>query len=334
MSGWSRALATLVVVSMVSASTPAFGGSYAGNNGLMPNGYADHTASRVDAEVFGWNLDFTQVAAVATTANRGPLGGTRGQVLLVVWPTTSVKAIENIEINVITAADLPHDPVPLDEAKSKLMDIDYNLARLWPQRPHKNKPSGWMNVETIWDPVAINANDCQAAVGFVLEAKGQIRYQPHEVIADVKGRCNALRMTHVRTYWGRPDVAVAMAKFEWSPDDHEISFRQPVSAKWSRARELRILVRTDDPKDARTDRVTRTLSKYGRIRIESIGRHNNRSSVAAVSDLAMLAGRIGNQLELPRENGPVEGADIIVTLGDDDPVRSASRTPSKRLSYR
>jgi hypothetical protein len=46
---------------------------------------------------------------------------------MVVWGTNSVRAIENIEINVITAADLPHDPVALDDAKSKLMDVDYTL---------------------------------------------------------------------------------------------------------------------------------------------------------------------------------------------------------------
>ncbi|MEZ0310496.1 MAG: hypothetical protein ACAI38_01920 [Myxococcota bacterium] len=312
-------------------------GSYAGNNGLMPNygaGATDHSATRVDTEVFGWNVDFSAVAAVVTTARRGPGGRTRGQVLMVVWGTNSVRAIENIEINVITAADLPHDPVALDDAKSKLMDVDYNLARMYPQRPKKKKPDGWMSVETVFDPVAVGPTDCQAAVGFVLEARGQIRFQPHEVIPDVRGNCRDLRMSNVRTYWGRPDVAVAMAKFDMSPDEHEMSFRQPVSARWSRARELRILVRTNDPKGARTDRVTRALAKYGRIRIEGVGR-GNKSGVTATQDLALLANRMGNEVELPREPGMVEGgADIVVTLGDDDPVRSAARGSYPRITYR
>ncbi len=330
-------LATMIgFLAVVLAGDLAQAGSYAGNNGLMPNygaGATDHTASRVDTEVFGWSVDFSTVAAVATTAQRGPTGGIRGHVLMVVWGTNSVRAIENIEINIMTAAELPHDPVALDDAKSKLMDIDYNLARMYPQRPKKKRPDGWMTVETLYDPVALNQSDCQAAVGFILEARGQIRFQPHEVIPDVRGKCRDLRMSNVRTYWGRPDVAVAMAKFDWSPDDHEMSFRQPVSARWNRARELRILVRTNDPKGSRTDRATRALAKYGRVRLEGLGR-GNKSGVTATQELALLANRLGNELELPREPGVVDGADIVVTLGDDDPVRSAARHTYPRITYR
>lgn len=323
----------LTIAALLTLSATASAGNYAGNNGIMPGGYSDHSATRVDTEVFGWSEDFDAVAAVATNATRGPRGGVRGKVLMVVWPTSSMRAIENIEINIMTAAELPHDPVGLDEAKSKLMDVDYNLGRMYPMRPKKKKPDGWMNVETLWDPVT-SGKTCQPAVGFILEARGQIRYQPHEVIPDIKANCKDLRMSNVKTYWGRPDVAVAMAKFDYSPDDHEMSFRQPVSARWNRARELRILVRTNDPKSSRTDRVTRALAKYGRIRIEGVGRQQ-KSGVVSTQDLALLANRLGNEIVLPRESGSVEGgADIVVTLGDDDPVRAAASTRYPQLGFR
>ncbi len=323
----------LSVAALLLVGATAHANSYAGNNGVMPNGYSDHSATRVDTEVFGWSESFDAVAAVATNVTRAPTGRVRGKVLMVAWPTSSMRAIENIELNVITAAELPHDPAILDEAKMKLMEVDYNIGRMYPMRPKKKKPDGWMNVETLWDPVA-TGKTCQPAVGFILEARGQVRYQPHEVIADIKASCKDLRMTNVRTYWGRPDVAVAMAKFDFSPDDHEMSFRQPVSARWNRARELRILVRTNDPKSSRTDRVTRALAKYGRIRIEGVGRQQ-KSGVVSTQDLALLANRLGNEVDLPREPGNVEGgADIVVTLGDDDPVRAAASSRYPRLGFR
>ena len=46
------------------------------------------------------------------------------------------------------------DTYILDEAKMKLMEVDYNIGRMYPMRPKKKKPDGWMNVETLWDPVA------------------------------------------------------------------------------------------------------------------------------------------------------------------------------------
>ncbi len=294
----------------------------------------DESATRVDTDVFGWNADFTQLAAVASNSHRGANGDANAQLLLVVWGTNSVRPLKNVKMDAMGSGSLQKEQLKLTPGGLVLVGTDEDLAKDFTQRPVKEKPQGWMSVETIWDPVSANGDECQAAVGFILEARGRIRFQPHEVIPGVKAKCRDLRMTHVRTYWGRPDVAAAMAKFEWSPDEREMSFRQPVSARWSRARELNILVRTNDPNGARTDRVTRALAKYGRIRIEGVGR-GNKSGVTSTQQLALLANRMGNEIDLPREHGPVDGGtDIVVTLGDDDPVRAAARGTYPRITYR
>lgn len=340
MSVHSSKVARLVVgfLALVAARGEALAGALAGNNGIYQTGVVDHTATRLDSEVFGWSTDFSQVAALVTNTRRNSRGGARGEVLLVVFPTNDIKPLDNVEINIITAAELPHAPVMVGEAfddgRSQLGDIDYNLARMWPQRPKKSRPNGWMKVETLWDPVQINATDCQPAVAFVLEAGNQVRFQPHQVVPDIRANCRALRMSNVRTYWARPDLAVAMARFDWSPDNHEISFRQPVSAKWQRARELRILVRSADTKDNRTERVVKALSGYGRVRVESAGR-GVKSGIAAAADVKLLEERFANTFSIPRSPAPLQGgADLVVTLGDDDPERPVGRYGSQRLSKR
>jgi len=288
-----------------------------GPSGLVPNGYSDHTASRIDTEVFGWNRDFTQVAAVAVNVNRNVRGGQRGQVLLVVWGVNSLRPLENVEINIISAAELPHDPVKLDEAKDKLGDIDYNLGHQWPRRPKKTRPDGWMTVETIWDPIQ-TGRDCQPAVSFVLTKGGETRFQAPQIVSDIKADCSQLRMTHVRTYWARPDLAVAMPKFEWSPSENEMSFRQPVSASWDRARPLHFLVRSATPRDARTQRAIDTLSAYGEVRVEP-AQKSAASGIAYSNDMNVLGLRLANRLALLRTGTGAGNADIVVTIGGDDP---------------
>jgi hypothetical protein len=192
-------------------------------------------------------------------------------------------------------------------------------------RPKKFRPDGWMKVDVLWDPVHLSKTECQPAVAFILEANGVRRFQPHQTAPDIRGGCAHMRLSHTRTYWGRADIAVTMARFDWSPDDHEISFRQPVSAKWGRARELRILIRTANTKGARTIEVARNLGRYGRVRIER-ARRGMGSDIAVAGDLKLLEQRLSSELALPHSLSPVRGdADIEITLGDDDPARLTKR---------
>ncbi len=329
-------IAGLMTVAL--AAQEASAGRLAGNNGILQTGPIDHTATRIDTEVFGWSTDFSAFGAIVAHSRRGPLGGMRGEVMMVAWPVDDVHPIERIDIDVITAADLPHAPVMLkevfDDGKSNLGDLDYNLARMYPMRPKKHRPDGWMKVDVLWDPVQLSKTDCQPAVAFILEANGERRFQPHQPVPDIRGGCQHMRLSHTRTYWGRADIAVAMARFDWSPDAHEISFRQPVSAKWSRARELQILVRAVDTRDSRTLQLAKSLGRWGRVRIEHAS-SNEASGFAVASDLKLLETRFANELALPRSITPVHaGADIVVTLGGDDPERPVARHGRERLSRR
>lgn len=303
-----------VALFVVVAALVAPGLSFA-QNGIVPNAMTDHTATRVDADVFGWSTDFTEMAAVALTTHRNARGGQRGQVLIVVWNVGSIEPIHSFEASVITAAELPHAPIPVPEAKDKLDNVDYNMGSQWPMRPKKIRPNGWMTVDTIWDPVKLGPNDCAPAVAFVVSNGEDVRFVPHTRVPDIKAPCDQLRMSHVRTYWAKEDLAAVMAKFDWSPDDHEISFRQPFAVPWRSARALRFLVRSDAPNDARTMRVVRALGLYGKVRVAAGSAAANSNSITTTPQLKLLGERFAKELGIQLASGPAEGdIDIVVNL--------------------
>lgn len=296
-------------------------------NGTVPTTYTDHSAVRVDAEVFGWSEDFREMAAIALSTHRNARGGQRGEVLLVVWDVNRIEPIESIQTSIITAAELAHAPIPLPAAKDKMEEVDYNLGTTWPMRPRKTRPDGWMTVDTIWDPIHVNARECVPAVAFVLSNGEALRFQAHQPVSDLRAPCDQLRMGHTRTYWAKPDLAVVMARFDYSPDDHEMSFRQPVSAKWNNAQELRFLVRTADATDPRTLRVVRDLGRYGRVRVVAGSAQAGTNGITTSPRLKLLGERFAKELGLPLSNATPEGdVDVIVTL--------SAETPTKRYGTR
>ena len=62
-----------------------FAGSAAAQNALMPEVNADLSAHRIDCDVFGWNKDFTEVAALGLNLVRYPRGKQRGEGFLLVF---------------------------------------------------------------------------------------------------------------------------------------------------------------------------------------------------------------------------------------------------------
>ncbi|MBC7793250.1 MAG: hypothetical protein H7Z43_06055 [Clostridia bacterium] len=304
--------------------------------GLVPSALTDHSATRVDAEVFGWSADYQQVAAVALSTHRNSAGGQRGQVLFVVWDVDSIIPVDSIETNIIQAADLPHAPVAVPEAKEKLDEVDYNIGSQWPIRPRRMRPDGWMAVDTIWDPVQVNASDCMPAVAFVLAKGDALRFQPHQKVSDLQASCAQLRLGHTRTYWAKADLAVVMARFDYSPTENEMSFRQPVSAKWSNAHELRFLVKTDDAASPRTLRTVRNIGRYGKVRVVSGSAQATSNFIVTRANLKLLGERFARELGVQLVAGTPEGdVDVAVTFsGNDFAPAAVVRNGNKRISKR
>ncbi len=57
---------------------------------LLPQLDADLSAHRVDTDIFGWNKDFTEMAAIGSDIFRYPKGKQRGEAFLLVFDIDSV----------------------------------------------------------------------------------------------------------------------------------------------------------------------------------------------------------------------------------------------------
>lgn len=274
----------------------------------------DHSAYRVDTEVFGWSRDFAQVAAVGKEVRRSSRGRQDGQSFVLAFEVTSPVAVQNLHTGVVKHME-NDDPLPIADVRGAENFLAYGYLSLWPVRPKRQRPAGWMKVTTHWESREVEPGLCQPAVGFVLELGGERRLQPHQLLADIKADCSLLKLTDSRVYWGRRDVAVAHARFDYSPNDNEVSFRYPVSALWRLAQPLRVLVRTPlDAKDPRVLAAKKLASTYGKVRVVTAA-DVKESSIVHPPLLQLMAARWARELDtqlLPGE--PTRDADIVIQL--------------------
>ncbi len=209
---------------------------------LLHEAGEDLSAARLDCEVFGWNRAFTQVAAVGSDTRRGPRGKHRGEAFLLVYALGQTLPIHNVICHDITHPDLPHDPIPIEDARDLMWVIENSYQAMWPRRPRYKRPKGAMEVSVLWDPLRVKDGLCTPLVGFTLRWRGQARFQQF-VPVDLQVDCRNLRHGDHRVYWGKEDVAAAMARFDFSTrPQNERSARFVVSAAWSMAQPLNIVV--------------------------------------------------------------------------------------------
>ncbi len=230
----------------------------------------DFTAYRLDCEVFGWNKDFTQVGAVGTEINRGPRGKHRGEAYLLAYPLGRPGPIHNVIAHNITHADLPHDPLPIEDARDLLWVIENSFLDMWPKRPKRKQPKGAMSVEPVWDPKVSTGDLCTPLVGFTLTWHNRHRFQPFMPL-DMKVKCGNLKYTDSRIYWGKADVAAAMTRFDFSAQpSQERSARFVVSASWGLAKDLKIVVNQVAPMaPKRRNDIIKTLRKFGTVVVQN-----------------------------------------------------------------
>ena len=205
---------------------------------VVPRANADHSAYRLDVEVFGWNRDFTEVACVGSEIARGPNGGHRGEVNLLAYEVGKIVPLHVVIAHNVTHADLPNEPVPIEDARDLMWAIEDSFQGMWPKRPKHRAPAGAMRVEPISEPNPRGGGLCTPEVGFILTYRGQRRFQPFQAL-DMTVRCAHLGQTDTRIYWGNQEVAAAMMRYDFSARKHnEQSARFAISAAWRLARPL------------------------------------------------------------------------------------------------
>ena len=287
---------------------------------------ADLSAYRLDCEVFGFSKDFKQIGAAGTEVYRGPKGKHRGEAFLLVYNIGQPLPVHNIVAHVITHADLPHDPVPIEDARDMMWVIENSYLAMWPRRPNYKKPKGWMTVETLVQPLAQGGDICTPAVGFALTLRGKHRYMPF-IPLDMKVSCGLLKNTDNRTYWGKRDVAASMVRFDYSPsEDNEHSARFVVGSSWEKARALKVVVEESAPfSRSSEDMLRQTLSRLGNVQFRRVAPQPGepQDGPIGVTDVAAHAGDAALAAYLARTlNGygtrrldDTELADIVVRVG-------------------
>lgn len=279
---------------------------------IVPTEPQDLTAYRVDADIFGWNKDFSQLGCIGMELQRKPDGEQTGEAFLLVFPTETVEPIHNVHTLYITQGPSPHNPLAMYDVRDRMFGIDVVFQRMWPKRPTRKWKRGAMKVEMVWEKV-VAGDRCEPAVGFILDWKGRRRFQPHERLPDISVSCERLKVTDNRTYWGRKDVAAVMPRFELgSVPQHENSFRHPVSAVWDRGRELDIRIVSDSNGPAIAD-AKKVLSRYGRVRVERRAVSGRMLRVAP--DIEILGARLLGDLRADNAEVLEDGPDIVFEIG-------------------
>ncbi len=283
---------------------------------VVPESHTDWSAHRVDADVFGWNKDFTEVGCIGLDHHRKPNSEITGESFLLVFKTDSVEPIHNVHSLYDTAAPNPEDPPPLMDVRDRMFGIDVVFQRMWPKRPKRKWYRGAMKVDMLWEKVPVGESRCEPSVGFMLSWRGERRFLPHQQLSDIRVSCEILRLTNNRTYWGRKDVAVVLPKFEFgSRPQNEQSFRYPVSARWDLARQLEIRVKSELPARQLT-RARRALGQYGQVRL--VGGAARRGVLTVKRDLETLALTLRRAIPgIERVEVTDEGdaPDIVLELG-------------------
>ena len=198
---------------------------------IVPKPNADLSAHRIDSDIFGWNDDYSEMAAIGLDIKRGPKGKHRGEVFMLIFPLHSVTPTQNVKIHHVTQADMPHNPLPILDVREYLWTLGYGLPKMWKKRPLKKAPHNAMQVTPLWLPQKQANGLCRPSVGFLLSTKQANRYQQHKTL-NIEVPCAHLHLSDKRIYFAHKFLAGAMLRFDHSATDNEASVRFPLSADW------------------------------------------------------------------------------------------------------
>ena len=307
---------------------------------LMHTPNSDLTAHRMDCDVFGWSKDFTEVGAVGSDIHRGSKGKHRGDVYMLIYKVGELLPIHNVNVHYVTHADLPDNPIPLDDARDLMWTIEGDYLDMWPRRPKYERPKKAMHVEMLWSNVPGDADMCTPYVGFLLHYKKTTRFV-NFVPMDLTASCVNIKQSDKRIYWGKDDLAAAMVRFDVSPTEQEKSARFVVNASWKLAKDAHINLADASGGRSPTLGATRALlKKFGELKVTSSypeEKSNARTygvyAIAARPAFVGLARYIAHTLKLPQchfETLPESGGpDLTVRIGVVD--RQMAATSSEQV---
>ncbi len=307
---------------------------------LMHAPNSDLTAHRMDCDVFGWSKDFTEVGAVGSDVHRGSKGKHRGDVYMLIYKVGQPLPIHNVNVHYVTHADLPNNPIPLDDARDLIWAIEGDYLKMWPRRPKYERPKKAMRVEMLWSNVPADGDLCTPHVGFLLHYKKATHFV-NFVPMDMSAACSDIKQSDKRIYWGKDDLAVAMVRFDYSPTEQEKSVRFVVNADWKAGTDAHISLADGSGGTAPTLETTRALLKqFGAVKSTSSypeEKSNARTygvyAIAARPAFAGLARYLARALKLPQcrfETLPETGGpDVAVRIGVID--RQMAATSSEQV---
>lgn len=262
--------------------------AFAAGPGIIPPVGEDLSAYRIDSDVFGWNKEFTEFAALSEEVRRFPLGRLRGKSSMLVFRIGSTIPIHNVYVMEVTAGDHPNDPAAIPDCRDNYWKIDTPYQKMWPIRPKLKYYKGAMTIEPQWTKVEISKGSCRPAVAFILGYQGKKRYQAPQLL-ELRAPCDLMRLTDTRTYWGRNDIGAVMMRFDYSPTEaNEQSMRIPIAAAWRLAKPVRIAA----PKNINTKK----LAAYGDIELTPAGSTNTKLVINFKTELEYLAQHIAEEL--------------------------------------
>lgn len=258
---------------------------------LVPTGSRDLSAYRLDTEVFGWNSDFTEVGALVMEVARGPQGRHRGETYMLVYRIGQWLPKHNIITHNITHADFPDRPLPLQEAKEFLWNIEASYQGMWPRRPRRHWANGDIRITPVWAPMPGTGSGgtpaCQPWVSLQMK-RGRVAKMMPFVPVDMAANCQLLRMTDARTYWGTPNIAASMVRFDFSSQPHnEESARFLLSGAWhlGRAPKVSLVVPPALRRSATVAKLVRLLGAYAPVAVRPGDDEGAPSDDAFVADV-------------------------------------------------
>ncbi|MBI3179958.1 MAG: hypothetical protein HYZ27_09875 [Deltaproteobacteria bacterium] len=301
-----RVLCQVAVLPLILSAVPA-----AWSQGESAPIAEDHSAARVDSEVWGWSKDYSEMAVIGSEIRRGRLAELRGEVYLWVFPAGSSVPKHNVRLRVVTEAAMPHAPMPIPDVREQDWALGFSYPKKWPQRPKKKPFKGAMTVSTVWERAESEPGTCQPAVGFLLRQRGETRYLLHQALG-LRAPCDFLRLTDTRTYWATKDLAAVMIRFDYSPTQNEASVRFPIAVSWKLARQLKLAVETSTPEDKATEGVRKVLAAYGGVEVKTGDEHGG-WEVLAQPDCLYLAYRVAAEIGgRVVEGSPPKEIDLVV----------------------
>ncbi len=337
-----RLLVYLTVICSLGAHAPAaLAGNTHDTNRIktrVPTIQQDLTAYRADSDVFGWNRNFTVMGAIGSEIQRYPKGKQRGEIFMVIYDIGSVIPKHNVHVLYITQADMPHDPLPIDDVRDKMWGIDHQFQKMWPRRPKRKRPRSAMHVETLWYIQKIGENKCSPWIGFALRFGKKLRYQVHQP-TKLRVSCGLLEYTDHRTYWGRNDIAGVMIRFDHSDHkENESSTRIPFTVAWKLGKEVRAVIRTQRPSsDPLLKKLKSSLGHYASsIQVEKAevpaglyasyapgyqhlaAQLRSKPNLASMVLAELSASTSAAQITNPSKSRSKTQPQLIITLGDEN----------------